>query len=52
MRVTRSVNNGTLILATGRGHHIHHDDPQLVTSAIRRIVALARTSAFAARPTR
>ena len=36
--VTRSVRNGTLILATGRSHEIHVDDPQLVIAAIRRTV--------------
>ena len=36
--VTRSVRDGTLIVATGRGHEIHADDPQLVIAAIRRTV--------------
>lgn len=36
--VTRSVRDGTLIVATGRGHEIHVDDPQLVIAAIRRTV--------------
>jgi len=36
--VTRSVRNGTLIVATGRSHDIHADDPQLVIAAIRRTV--------------
>jgi pimeloyl-ACP methyl ester carboxylesterase len=41
--VTRSVRNGTLIVATGRGHEIHADDPPLVIAAIRRTVTASRT---------
>jgi hypothetical protein len=40
MAVTRAATNGTFILATGRGHYIHKDDPTLVLSAIQRLVTL------------
>jgi pimeloyl-ACP methyl ester carboxylesterase len=42
MALTRSVRDGTLILATGRGHEVHADDPGLVISAIRRTVRAPR----------
>ena len=40
MPLTRDVSHGTLILATGRGHHIHVDDPELVAGEIRRIAGM------------
>ena len=45
MAVTRSVRDGTLIVATGRGHEIHVQDPQLVISAIRRTVSASKLTA-------
>ena len=42
MAITRSVRDGTLIVATGRGHALHVDDPALVITAIQRTAGASR----------
>ncbi len=50
MAMSRASTNGTFVLATGRGHYIHKDDPALVMSAIQRVLGLATNASPNVRP--